>query len=93
MSTKKTYIQFFKKKFLHKCLFKIAPLWREIDNVTYYFLIISKNLKTVYLTFHWRDSWTRVFELVTRKFELVTRGFELITRGFELVLLNFNSCF
>ena len=104
---KKTGIRFFKKKFLHKCMFKI-PLWREIDNVTYYFLISSKNLKDVYLSFHWfNDSWTREFELVThgfelvtrgfelatREFELVTRGFELVTRGFELGLWNFNSYF
>ena len=62
------------------------PLWREIDNVTYYFLISSKNLKDVYLNFHWfNDSWTRGFELVTRWFELVTREFELVARGFELI--------
>ena len=76
-------------KFLHKCLFKI-PLWRKIDNVTSYFLISSKNMKAVYLSFHWfNDSWTRGFELVTREFELVTRGFELVTREFELVTRGF----
>ena len=65
---KETGIRFFKKKFLHKYLFKI-PLRREIDNVTYYFLISSKNLKAVYLRFHWfTDSWTRGFELLTREF-------------------------
>ena len=63
---------------------------REIDNVTYYFLIFNQNLKDVYLSFHWfNDSWTRGFELVTRGFELVTRGFELVTRGFELVTRGF----
>ena len=102
---KKTGIRFFKKKFLHKCMFKI-PLWREIDNITYYFLISSINLKAVYLSFHWFNySWTRGFKLVTGGFELVTGGFELVTRLFELVLLSFqlvllrfqlvsrNSCF
>ena len=86
-------------KFLHKCLFKI-PLWRKIDNVTSYFLISSKNLKAVRLSFHIFELLTREFELATRGFELVTRGFdpvtrgfELVTLGFELVLLNFNSCF
>ena len=79
----------------------------ETDNVTY-FLISSKNLRALYLSFQWfNDSRTRGFELVTREFELVTRefelvtqGFELVTRGFELVtcgfklaLLNCNSCF
>ena len=77
-------------------------------NVTSYFLISSKNLKAISLSYHWfNDSWTRGFklvtrgfelvtrgfELVTREFELVTRGFELVTRGFELALLNFNACF
>ena len=81
-------------------------MWRKIDNITY-FLISSKNLKDVYLSFYWfNDSWAREFELVTRGFELVTRGFELATRefelvtrgfelvtcGFELALWNFNSC-
>ena len=74
---------------------------REIDNVTSYFLISTKNLKAVYLSFHWsNDCRTREFELVTREFELVTPGFELlirgselVARGFELALLNFNSCF
>ena len=66
-------------KFLHKYLFKI-PLWREIDNVTSYFLISSKKLKAVHLSFQWfNDSRTRELELVTR--------------GFELALLNFNSRF
>ena len=38
-----------KQAFLYKCLFKI-PLWREIDNVTFFsFLIFSKNLKAVFL--------------------------------------------
>ena len=41
---KKTGIWFSWKKFLQKCLFKI-PLWREVDNITSYFLISSKNLK------------------------------------------------
>ena len=41
---KKTDIQFSSKKFLQKYLFKI-PLWREIDNVTTYFLISGKNMK------------------------------------------------
>ena len=87
-SPQKTGIRFFWKKFLHKCLFKI-PLWRKIDNVTSYFLISSKNLKAVYLSFHWfNDSRTRGFELVTREFELVTRGFELefwiLTCAFKL---------
>ena len=86
---KKTGIQFFLKKFLHKCFFKI-PLWREIDNITFYFLISSINLKAVYLSFHWfNDSWTRLFELVTRGFELVTREFEFVTREFELVTRGF----
>ena len=81
----------FKKKFLHKCLFKI-PLWRKIDNITYYFLISSINLKAIYLSFHWfNDSWTRGFEFVTRGFELVTRGFELVLSSFQLV--SCNSCF
>ena len=81
---------------------------REIDNTTSYFLISSKTLKALYLSFDWfNDSQTHEFELVarefelvirgfkvvTREFELVTRGFELITRGFELALLTFNSCF
>ena len=58
----------------------------ENDNVTSYFLICSKNLKAVYLSFHgFNDSRTRKFKLVTRGFELVTRGFVLVTRGFELV--------
>ena len=86
---KKTDICFFQKKFLNKCLFKII-LWRQIDNVTSYFLISSKKLKAVYLSFHWfNDSRTRGFELVTRGFEQVTRGFELITRVFELVTRGF----
>ena len=78
----------------------------RIDNVTSYLLISSKNLKAVYLSFHWfNDSRTRGFELVTtgfelvtrefklvtREFELVTRGFELVTRGFELVTRNLIS--
>ena len=62
-----------------------------IDNITYYFLISSINLKAVYLSFHWfNDSWTRGFELVTRGFELVTRGFELVTHGLELVTRGFD---
>ena len=93
---KKQVFNFFLKKFLHKYLFKV-PLWREIDNVTYYLLISSKNLKAVYLSFHWfNDSWTcgfelvaRTFELVTRRFEFVTCGFELVTRVFELVTRGF----
>ena len=83
-------------------------MWHGIDNVTSYFLIPSKNLKAVYLSFHWiNGSPTRGFELanrgsefVTREFELVTRGFELmtreselVTRRFELAFLNFNSHF
>ena len=40
---KKGGIQFFKMKSLHKCFFKIL-LWREINNVTSYFLISSENL-------------------------------------------------
>ena len=78
----------------------------RIDNVTSYLLISSKNLKAVYLSFHWfNDSRTRglelvttgfelvtrEFKLVTREFELVTRGFELVTRGFELVTRNLIS--
>ena len=67
---------------------------REIDNVTSYFLISTKNLKAVYLSFHWsNDCRTREFELVTPGFELLIRGSELVARGFELALLNFNSCF
>ena len=86
---KKKRIRFFKKKFLHKSLLKIL-LWREVDNITYYFLISSINFKTVYLSFHWfNDSWTWGFELVTPGFELVTRGFELVTSGFELVTRKF----
>ena len=58
-----------------------------------FFLISTKNLKAVYLSFHWfDDSWNRWYELVTpelkllpRRFELTTREFELITPGFELV--------
>ena len=66
------------------------PLWHEIDNITYYFLISSIILKAVYLSFHWfNDSWTRGFELVTRGLELATHGFELITCGFELVTRGF----
>ena len=66
------------------------PLWREIDNIIYYFLISSINLKAVYLSFTWfNNSWARGFELVTQGFELVTRGFELVTRGFELVTRGF----
>ena len=54
------------------------------------FLILSKNLKGVYLSFHWfNDSQTRGFELVTRVFELVPRGFELVTHGFELITRGF----
>ena len=69
---KKTDIRFFWKKFLHKYLFKV-PLWREIDNATSYFLISSKNLEAVCLSFHWfNDSLTRESELVTRGFVLVT---------------------
>ena len=49
---KETGIRFFKKKFLHKCLFKI-PLWCKIDSITSYFLISSENLKAVYFSFHW----------------------------------------
>ena len=76
---KKQVFNFFKKKFLHKYLFKV-PLWREIDNVTHYLLISSKNLKAVYLSFHWfNDSWTC--------------GFELVPRGFVLAFLNFNWYF
>ena len=38
-----------------------------IDDITYYFLISTINLKGVYWSFHWfNDSWTREFELVTR---------------------------
>ena len=86
---KKTGIWFFSKKSLHKCLFKI-PLWRKIDNVTAHFLISSKNLKALYLNFHWfNDSRTRKFELVTPGFEIVTRGFELVTSPFELVTTEF----
>ena len=33
---KKTGIRFFLKKFLNKYLLK-TPLWRETDNVSYYF--------------------------------------------------------
>ena len=87
--------------FLKEILTKIL-VWNSfvtrIDNVTYYFLISSKNLKAVYLSFHWfNHSWTPGFELGTRGFELVTRGFELITRGFEFLtreselLANLNS--
>ena len=66
------------------------PLRSENDNVTSYFLICSKNLKAVYLSFHgFNDSRTRKFKLVTRGFELVTRGFVLVTRGFELVIRGF----
>ena len=66
------------------------PLWREIDSITPYFLISSKNLKAAYLSFHWfNDSRTRGFELVTREFEHVTRGFELVICEFELVTCGF----
>ena len=89
--------------FLRKLLFKV-PLWGEIDKVTSDFLISSKNLKVVYLSFHWSNDFqthgcelathefqmeTREFELVTRGFELVTCEFELVTRGFELVSCEF----
>ena len=50
-SQQKTGIRFSQRKFLHEFLFKI-PLLCEIDNVTSYFLISSKNLKLVYLSFH-----------------------------------------
>ena len=60
------------------------------DNVTSYFLISSKNLKAVYLSFHWfNDSRTHGFERVTHEFELVTREFELATREFELAPCGF----
>ena len=82
----KTTIRYFYNQFLHKHLFRI-PLWRETDNITSLFLISRKNLKAVYLSFHWfNDSGTRGFEPVTCRLELVTRGF-------ELALLKFNSCF
>ena len=62
------------------------PLWREIDNVTSYFLISSKTLKAVYLSFHgFNDSRTRGFELVTRGFEI---GFWILTRAFQLSTRN-----
>ena len=93
---RKTCIRFFKNKFSHKFLHKsytnsytnsyANPLWREIDDITYYFLVSSINLKAVYLGFHcFSDSWTRGFELATRRLELVTRRLELVTRGLELV--------
>ena len=86
---KKLGIRFFLKKLIHKCLFKI-PLWREIDNVTFYFLISSKTLKIVYLSFHgFNDSRTRGFKLVTRGFEIdfwiLTRAFQLSTRNSQLL--------
>ena len=99
ISSKKQAFDFFKTN-PYTNAYKNSFVTR-IDNVTYYLLISSKNLKAVYLSFPWyNDSWTGEFELITRKFELVTRGFEfathgfeLVTRGFELALLNFNSCF
>ena len=54
------------------------------------FLISSKRLMAVHLSFHWfNDSRTREFELVTRGFELVTPEFELVIRGFKLVTFEF----
>ena len=55
-SPQKTVIRFSRKKFLHKCLFKI-PLWREIDNASSYFLISNKNFSKIIwgsVTFLWK---------------------------------------
>ena len=62
ISTKK---QFSSKKFLRKCLFK-TPLWREIDNAYFNFLISSKNLNwnnTYIPIYSWiAYFWTCLFE-------------------------------
>ena len=75
--------------FLRKQLFKV-PLWGEIDKVTSDFLISSKYLKAVYLSFHWSNDFrTHGCELATHEFEIETREFEVVTRGFELVTCEF----
>ena len=107
ISTKKQAFDFSKwNSYTNTCLKFLCDAKLITSLLT--FLISSKKLKAVYLSFHWfNDSRTRGFELVTRGFELVTREFELVTRGpelvtrgfefvarrFELALLNFNSCF
>ena len=83
ISTKKQVFNFFKRNSYTNACFKFLC---DVKLRMSYFLISSKNLKTVYFRFHWfTDPWTRGFELVTREFKLVTREFELVTRGFELV--------
>ena len=69
-----------------------VPLWGEIDKVTSDFLISSKNLKAVYLSFHWsNDFWTHGCGLPTHEFEIETREFELVTCEFELLTCELNS--
>ena len=80
--------------------FYVIPLWGEIDNATFYFLIflvkiwdensisIPIHLGIIYFwkwIFRGCELITRGFKVVTRGLELVTRGFKLVTRGFEIV--------
>ena len=89
ISTKKQAFDFSKwNSYTNTCLKFLCDAKLITSLLT--FLISSKKLKAVYLSFHWfNDCRTRGFELVTRGFELVTRGFELVTRGFELVTREF----
>ena len=86
---KKAGIQFFLKNPYANASLKFLCDTKLVTSLLI-FLISCKNLKAVYLSFHWfDDSWTRGFKLATRKFGLVIHGFELVTRGFEVVTREF----